>query len=121
MFYINYPNNPTGAPPTEDFFDRLIEFAGRNDILIVHDASYSTLVYEREPLSILGRPGGKDTAIELHSMSKSYNMTGWRLGFVAGMTKAVQAYAEVKDNTDSGQFKAIQLAACAGIADRNLA
>ncbi|MFC1499116.1 aminotransferase class I/II-fold pyridoxal phosphate-dependent enzyme, partial [Verrucomicrobiota bacterium] len=88
--------------------------------LIVQDAAYATLVYDREPLSILSRPGGKDTAIELHSMSKSYNMTGWRLGFVAGKKQVVQAYAEVKDNIDSGQFKAIQVAACAGIADKNL-
>jgi len=120
LFYVNYPNNPTGAAPSEEFFDRLIAFADRHGILIVQDAAYATLVYEREPLSILSRPGGKDAAIELHSMSKSYNMTGWRLGFVAGAARVVQAYAEVKDNCDSGQFKAIQLAACAGIADRAL-
>jgi LL-diaminopimelate aminotransferase len=121
LFYVNYPNNPTGAAPSEDFFDRLIEFAGKHNILIVQDAAYATLVYGRAPLSILSRPGGKETAIELHSMSKSYNMTGWRLGFVAGSKQVVQAYAEVKDNIDSGQFKAIQLAACAGIADKKLA
>ena len=120
LFYVNYPNNPTGAAPSEDFFDRLIAFAQRHDILIVQDAAYATLVYDRTPLSILGRPGGKETAIELHSMSKSYNMTGWRLGFVAGSERVVRAYAEVKDNIDSGQFKAIQVAACAGVADRQL-
>lgn len=120
LFYVNYPNNPTGAVATEDFFDRLIEFARSNNILIVQDAAYATLVYNRAPLSILSRPGGKETAVELHSMSKSYNMTGWRLGFVAGAARAVKAYAEVKDNVDSGQFKAIQLAACAGIADKKL-
>jgi LL-diaminopimelate aminotransferase len=90
-------------------------------VLIVQDAAYATLVYGRPPLSILSRPGGRECAIELHSMSKSYNMTGWRLGFVAGAEGAVRAYAEVKDNVDSGQFKAIQIAACAGIADRSLA
>ncbi|MFA5042547.1 MAG: LL-diaminopimelate aminotransferase [Kiritimatiellia bacterium] len=121
LFYVNYPNNPTGAAPSEEFFDRLIAFAQANNILIVQDAAYATLVYGRKPLSILSRPGGKETAVELHSMSKSYNMTGWRLGFVAGSARVVQAYAEVKDNIDSGQFKAIQLAACAGIADRKLA
>lgn len=120
LIYVNYPNNPTGAAPSEDFFDQLIEFADRNNILVVQDAAYATLVYGRRPLSILSRPGGKDVAIELHSMSKSYNMTGWRLGFVAGNERAVKAYAEVKDNCDSGQFKAIQVAACAGIADRSL-
>ncbi len=121
LFYVNYPNNPTGAAPSESFFDSLIAFAQRHNILIVQDAAYATLVHGREPLSILSRPGGKDVAIELHSMSKSYNMTGWRLGFVAGAPRIVQAYAEVKDNVDSGQFKAIQWAACAGIADRALA
>ncbi len=122
LFYVNYPNNPTGAAPTKDFFDRLIAFADRHNILIVQDAAYATLVYPpHEPLSILARPGGKQVALELHSMSKSYNMTGWRLGFVAGSAPAVRAYADVKDNTDSGQFKAIQHAACAGIADKALA
>ncbi|MEI6564900.1 MAG: LL-diaminopimelate aminotransferase [bacterium] len=120
LFYVNYPNNPTGAAPTEELFDRLIAFAQTHNILIVQDAAYATLVYG-QPLSILSRPGGKDVAIELHSMSKSYNMTGWRLGFVAGAARLVQAYAEVKDNVDSGQFKAIQLAACEGIADKKLA
>jgi len=121
LLYVNYPNNPTGAPPSEEIFDRLIAFARMNNIVIVQDAAYATLVYGREPLSILSRPGGREVALELHSMSKSYNMTGWRLGFVAGNPRLVQAYAEVKDNVDSGQFKAIQLAACAGIADRQLA
>ena len=120
LFYVNYPNNPTGASPSEDFFDRLIAFCDKHDILIVQDAAYATLVYGRAPLSILSRPGGKETAVELHSMSKSYNMTGWRLGFVAGSERVVKAYAEVKDNVDSGQFKAIQVAACAGIADKKL-
>lgn len=117
LFYVNYPNNPTGAAPTVAFFDELIAFAQRHNILIVQDAAYATLSYGPERLSILSRPGGRDVAIELHSMSKSYNMTGWRLGFVAGPARVVQAFAEVKDNCDSGQFKAIQLAACAGIAD----
>lgn len=121
LFYVNYPNNPTGAPPSIDFFDRLIDFCDRHSMLIVQDAAYATLVYGQDPLSILSRPGGKETAVELHSMSKSYNMTGWRLGFVAGSARAVKAYAEVKDNIDSGQFKAIQVAACAGVADKSLA
>ena len=120
LLYVNYPNNPTGAAASPEFFDELIRYAEKHSILIVQDAAYATLVYDRDRLSILGRPGGKDVAIELHSMSKSYNMTGWRLGFVAGNAKAVKAFAEVKDNTDSGQFKAIQIAACAGIADRQL-
>lgn len=120
LFYVNYPNNPTGAAPTEAFFDKLIAFAQKYNILIVQDAAYATLIYDRPRLSILGRPGGKEVAIELHSMSKSYNMTGWRLGFAAGSARSVKAFATVKDNIDSGQFKAIQEAACAGIADMEL-
>lgn len=118
LFYVNYPNNPTGGAATPEFFDRLIAFAEANNILIVQDAAYATLSYKAAPLSILSRPGGKQAAIELHSMSKCCSMTGWRLGFIAGAPRPVQAFAEVKDNIDSGQFKAIQIAACAGLADR---
>lgn len=117
LFYVNYPNNPTGTAPTAEFYDRLIAFAKQHQILIIQDAAYATLIYDQDRISIFNRPGGKDVALEIHSMSKSYNMTGWRLGFVAGAADAVKAYAEVKDNVDSGQFKAIQVAACAGIAD----
>lgn len=117
LFYVNYPNNPTGAAATPEFFDRLIAFAESNNILIVHDAAYATLAYGAKPLSILSRPGGKQVAVELHSMSKCCSMTGWRLGFAAGAPRLIQAFATVKDNVDSGQFKAIQLAACAGLAD----
>ena len=120
LFYVNYPNNPTGTAATPEFFNELIAFAKRHNLLIVQDAAYATLIYGRPRLSIFNQPGGKDVAIELHSMSKSYNMTGWRLGFAAGSARAIQAFAEVKDNIDSGQFKAIQVAACAGIADRRL-
>jgi LL-diaminopimelate aminotransferase len=120
MIYVNYPNNPTGVAPTEAFFDELIAFAQKHNTVVIQDAAYATLVYGRERMSIFNRPGGKDVALELHSMSKSYNMTGWRLGFVAGHERLVKAFAEVKDNIDSGQFKAIQEAACAGIADMAL-
>ncbi len=120
LLYVNYPNNPTGRAATPEFFDKLIAFAKRHSILIVQDAAYATINHGCKRLSILSRPGGMDVAIELHSMSKSYNMTGWRLGFVAGNRRAVAAFAEVKDNTDSGQFKAIQKAACAGIANMSL-
>ncbi|MFH0879731.1 MAG: LL-diaminopimelate aminotransferase [Lentisphaerota bacterium] len=120
LFYVNYPNNPTGTAATPEFFDELIAFAKQHNILIVQDAAYATLIYGRDRLSIFSRPGARECAIELHSMSKSYNMTGWRLGFVVGSPRLVQAVAEVKDNIDSGQFKAIQVAACAGIADIKL-
>ncbi len=121
LFYINYPNNPTGAVATPEFYDALIAFAKKYNILIVQDAPYSTLVYDGEPTSLLQRPGAKECTLELHSMSKAYNMTGWRLAFFCGADWAVNALATIKDNCDSGQFKAIQKAACAGIADRSLA
>lgn len=121
LFYINYPNNPTGATATPEFYDELIAFAQKHNILIVQDAPYATLVYDGPRTSILQRPGAMECAIELHSMSKAYNMTGWRLGFFCGAPWAVNALATVKDNCDSGQFKAIQHAACAGIADEAIA
>ncbi|MDH3346166.1 MAG: aminotransferase class I/II-fold pyridoxal phosphate-dependent enzyme, partial [Kiritimatiellaceae bacterium] len=121
LFYINYPNNPTGAVATDAFYDELITFAKKHNILIVQDAPYATLVYDGERKSILQRPGSKECCLELHSMSKAYNMTGWRLAFFCGAAWAVDALATIKDNCDSGQFKAIQHAACAGIADESLA
>ena len=121
LFYINYPNNPTGAVATDAFYDELIAFAKKHNILIVQDAPYATLVYDGKRTSILQRPGAKDCALELHSMSKAYNMTGWRLAFFCGASWAVDALANIKDNCDSGQFKAIQKAACVGIADESLA
>lgn len=110
LIYLNYPNNPTGACATPEFFDAAIRFARENGALIVSDAAYAPLVFSGHPLSILSRPGGKECAVELHSMSKGFNMTGWRLGWVCGHRDAVKAYATVKDNADSGQFAAIQKA-----------
>jgi LL-diaminopimelate aminotransferase len=115
LLYLNYPNNPTGASATEDFFDSAIQFAKDNGIVIVSDAAYAPLNFAGKPLSILSRPGAKDVAVELHSMSKGFNMTGWRLGWVCGGELAVKAFATVKDNADSGQFQAIQKAAVAAL------
>ncbi|MGA2581684.1 MAG: LL-diaminopimelate aminotransferase [Tepidisphaeraceae bacterium] len=109
---LNYPNNPTGASATPEFFARVVEFAKKNNIVVIHDAAYAALVYEGRPLSFLATPGAVDVGVELHSMSKTFNMTGWRLGFVVGNELIVRAYADVKDYTDSGQFLAIQ-EACA--------
>jgi len=110
LLYINYPNNPTGAGATEEFFEKVVYIAKKHHIIVVHDAAYAALVYNRKPLSLLSIPGAKDIAIEIHSLSKAFNMTGWRLAFVAGNEKIVNAYGYVKDNYDSGQFKAIQKA-----------
>ena len=109
MLYINYPNNPTGASATEEFFAEVVEFAKTNNIVVVHDAAYASLVFDGvKPLSFLSVPGAKEVGIEIHSLSKSYNMTGWRLGFIAGNELVVKAFANIKDNSDSGQFLAIQ-------------
>ncbi|WP_102274170.1 LL-diaminopimelate aminotransferase [Cytobacillus massiliigabonensis] len=112
ILYLNYPNNPTGATATAAFFEEAVQFAKRHNLIVVHDAAYSALVFDGiQPLSFLSVPGAKDVGIELHSLSKSFNMTGWRIGFIAGNEKLVKAFATVKDNNDSGQFIAIQKAA----------
>jgi LL-diaminopimelate aminotransferase len=111
---LNYPNNPTGASATPEFFASVVEFAVKNRIAVIHDAAYAALVFEGKPLSFLAIPGARQVGIELHSASKSFNMTGWRCGFVAGNASLVRAYADIKDNTDSGQFLAIQHAAAYG-------
>ncbi|MDE0820152.1 MAG: LL-diaminopimelate aminotransferase [Opitutales bacterium] len=112
---VNYPNNPTGASATRIFFEKLVAFAKTNELIVVQDAAYSALIFEGEPLSFLQIPGAKDVGVELHSHSKGFNMTGWRIGFVAGNPLIVKAYATVKDNSDSGQFLAIQEAGVAAL------
>jgi LL-diaminopimelate aminotransferase len=112
---LNYPNNPTGASATAAFFRYAVDFARKHRLVIVSDAAYAALVFEGKPLSILSIPGAKDVAVELHSMSKAFNMTGWRLGFVVGNPLLVKAYGDCKDNTDSGQFLAIQRACAASL------
>jgi LL-diaminopimelate aminotransferase len=109
---LNYPNNPTGASATPEFFAAVVAFAKKHDLIVIHDAAYAALVFDGRPLSFLATPGAMDVGVELHSMSKGFNMTGWRLGFVVGNPLIVKAYADVKDNSDSGQFLAIQ-EACA--------
>ena len=115
VLVLNYPNNPTGASATPEFFARVVEFARQNSLVVLHDAAYAALVFEGRPLSFLATPGAKEVGVELHSASKSFNMTGWRCGFVAGNELLVRAYGDIKDNTDSGQFLAIQHAAAHGL------
>lgn len=115
VLVLNYPNNPTGASATPEFFARAVAFAKQHGLVIIHDAAYAALVFEGRPLSFLATPGAKDVGVELHSASKSFNMTGWRCGFVAGNDLLVKAYGDIKDNTDSGQFLAIQHAAAHGL------
>ncbi len=111
LLVINYPNSPTGQVATRDFYKKVIDFAHKNKIIVVQDAAHILLSYDGNPLSFLQVEGAKEVGVEVHSMSKGFNMIGWRLGFVAGHSKIVQAYADVKDNCDSGQFMAIQQAA----------
>jgi LL-diaminopimelate aminotransferase len=114
VLVLNYPNNPTGASATPEFFARVVAFAKEHKLVVIHDAAYAALVFEGRPLSFLATPGAREVGIELHSTSKSFNMTGWRCGFVAGNELLLRAYGDVKDNTDSGQFLAIQHAAAHG-------
>jgi LL-diaminopimelate aminotransferase len=116
LLYLNYPNNPTGATATREFFQEVIDFAKHYEILVVHDAAYAALTFDgTAPLSFLSVPGAKEVGIEMFSFSKAFNMTGWRLAFVAGNELAVKGFATVKDNNDSGQFMAIQKAAIYGL------
>lgn len=115
LLVINYPNSPTGATATRDFYKRVIDFARKHKIVVVQDAAHSLLSYGEPPLSFLQIDGAKEVGVEIHSMSKGFNMIGWRMAFVAGHAKIVQAFADVKDNSDSGQFMAIQQAAKAAL------
>lgn len=110
ILYLNYPNNPTGAAATVEFFEKVVEFALKNKLVVVQDAAYAALVYDDKPLSFLSIDGAKEVGVEVHSFSKAFNMTGWRLAFLAGSEKVISAFANVKDNYDSGQFIAIQKA-----------
>lgn len=111
MLVINYPNSPTGAVATKEFYRKIIDFALQNEVIVVQDAAHILLTYQGEPLSFLQMDGARDVGVEVHSMSKGFNMIGWRMAFVAGHAKIVQAFADIKDNSDSGQFAAIQKAA----------
>lgn len=111
LLYINYPNNPTGATATKEFFEKVVNFARENDIIVVSDAAYAALTFDGEkPISFLSVEGAKEVGVEIHSLSKAYNMTGWRLAFICGNELVVKGFAAVKDNNDSGQFAAIQKA-----------
>ena len=111
IMFLNYPNNPTSAVATEEFFKRVIEYANENNIIICHDAAYSEMSYDGyKPPSFLEFEGAKDVGVEFHSLSKTYNMTGWRLGFVCGKADVVSALRKVKSNIDSGIFQPVQFA-----------
>lgn len=117
LLVINYPNSPTGKAATREFFAQVIDFARSNDIVVVQDAAHVMFTYDGPPLSFLQVPGAREVGVEVHSLSKGWNMIGWRMGWVCGHERIVRALADVKDNSDSGQFIAIQKAAAAALDD----
>src|SRR3954464_2523623 len=114
LMYLNYPNNPTGAVVPEGLFEEAVGFARDHDVLVVHDASYTETTFDGYVApSFLETPGAKEVGVEVFSLSKGYNMTGWRTAAIVGNADAVQAYWKLKTNIDSGMFEAVQLAAIA--------
>ena len=120
LLVLNYPNSPTGQVATREFYEQVIAFAKTNRLVVVQDAAHIMLTLQGQPLSFLSVPGARDVGVEIHSMSKGFNMIGWRLGWVCGHERMVRAYADVKDNSDSGQFIAIQKAAAAALDDDSI-
>ncbi len=111
MMFINYPNNPTSAVATKGFFQEVVSFAKLHNIIICHDAAYTEMAFDGySPISFLETKDAKTVGIEFHSLSKTYNMTGWRIGFAVGRAEVIQALGQVKSNIDSGAFQAIQIA-----------
>ena len=115
LAFVNYPNNPTGATAPHSFYEELVRWAERRDLILVSDAAYSELYYGEAPPSILAVTGARERAIEFHSFSKMFNMTGWRIGFAVGAPTLVEALVQFKANVDSGAPQAIQLAAAQGL------
>ena len=114
LMYLNYPNNPTGAVVPDGLFEQAVEFAREHDVLVVHDASYTETTFDGYVApSFLATPGAKDVGVEVFSLSKGYNMTGWRAAAIVGNAAAIEAYWRLKTNIDSGMFDAVQLAAAA--------
>jgi LL-diaminopimelate aminotransferase len=105
LMWIGYPNNPTGALATSQFFADVVAFAERNDVIVAHDNAYAEIYFDEPPPSFLATPGARELGIEFHSLSKTYNMTGWRVGFAAGNRELIAGLGKVKTNVDSGIFR----------------
>jgi LL-diaminopimelate aminotransferase len=118
LLFLNYPNNPTGAIVRDGYFERAVAFARANDLIVVHDSAYSEICFEgyRAP-SFLETPGAKDVGVEIFSLSKGWNMTGWRCALMAGNADVVERYRQLKTNIDSGMFEAMQAAAAAALTE----
>jgi LL-diaminopimelate aminotransferase len=116
LIYINYPNNPTGATAERDFYLKVIDFAREYGLMVCHDAAYTEMAFDGyRPMSFMELPGAKDIGIEFHSLSKTYNMTGWRLGFAVGNAQMINSLGQIKSNIDSGAFNAVQFAGIAAL------
>src|SRR5208283_3407667 len=116
LMFLNYPNNPTAAVAGRDFFETAVAFAEKHNIIICHDAAYSELYFDgKKPMSFLEIDGARDVGMEFHSLSKTYNMTGWRIGFAVGNRDVVSGLGKIKTNLDSGVFQAIQEAGAAAL------
>jgi LL-diaminopimelate aminotransferase len=118
LLFFNYPNNPTGAVVAEGFFERAVAFAREHDLIAIHDASYTEIAFDGyRPPSFLATPGAKDVGAEIFSLSKGWNMTGWRIGWIAGNAAVVERYRQLKTNLDSGMFDALQHAGVAALTE----
>jgi LL-diaminopimelate aminotransferase len=118
LLFFNYPNNPTGAVVADGFFERAVAFAREHDVIAVHDSSYTEIAFDGyRPPSFLATPGAKDVGAEIFSLSKGWNMTGWRIGWIAGNAEIVERYRQLKTNLDSGMFDALQHAGVAALTD----
>ena len=120
LLVLNYPNSPTGRTAPPEFFEKVVALAKEKQFVVVHDAAHILLSFDGPPRSFLQTPGATDVGVEVHSMSKGYDMIGWRMGFVCGHERVVSAFADVKDNSDSGQFIATQKAAAAALDDDSI-
>ncbi|MDD3585966.1 MAG: LL-diaminopimelate aminotransferase [Thermoguttaceae bacterium] len=120
LLVINYPNSPTGQLGTVEFFTKVIDFAKKNHIVVIQDAAHSMFSFRTRPMSFLEVEGAREVGVEIHSMSKGWHMIGWRLGWVCGNARIVHAFADIKDNSDSGQFLAIQKSAAAALDDDSI-
>ena len=116
VLWLNYPNNPTGAAAPREFLARAVEFARQHRVILAHDAPYSEMAYDGyRPESVMSVPGAKEVAVEFHSLSKTYNMTGWRVGFAVGNAGILKGLGRIKTNLDSGLFQAVQYAGIAAL------
>jgi LL-diaminopimelate aminotransferase len=120
LLVLNYPNSPTGRVATRDFYRRVIDFAREHQIVVVQDAAHIMLSFAGKPLSFLSLPGAREVGVEVHSLSKGFHMIGWRIGWVCGHPTIVRAFGDIKDNSDSGQFIAIQKSAAAALDDDSI-